>query len=148
MSKSIYGGGGGGISVISTQPIYGNIGPTQCCTVVQPSIPPIAILQQIAAMVEAMKSAIEKFYPATSAIAQLVADMNVRVFVPFVVGVRLAWIKRYAKQTILNEQGETVEVTQTFDNYSEVHRLQLKDLYLAAGRDWRTDPMFIALGLV
>lgn len=147
MSKSIY--GGGGTSVISSAPsLYGNIGTTQCCTVVQPSVPPIAILQQIAAMVEAMKSAIEKFYPATSAVAQLVADMSVRAFVPFVVGVRLIWIKRYAKQTILNEQGETVEITQTFDNYSEVHRLQLKDLYLAAGRDWRTDPMFIALGLV
>jgi hypothetical protein len=116
--------------------------------VVQPSIPPIAILQQIAAMVEAMKSAIEKFYPAAQSVSTYVGLISTKAYLPFVIAVRLEWVARYSKQTILNEQGETVEVTQKFDNYSEVHRLQLKDLYLSFGRDWRTDPMFIALGLV
>jgi hypothetical protein len=147
MSKSIYGGGrsGGGRSI--TQTIYGDV-TNQCCTSIEPSVAPTQILQQLVAMIEKMKTAIEQFYPPSYAISQYTARLDFRVLVPFVVGVRLAWIKKYGTQTIVDIDGNVTEVSRKFDDTSEVDRLQLKDLYLAAGRDWRTDPMFIKLGLV
>jgi hypothetical protein len=150
MSKSIY--GGRTIGAITKQQIYGNVingvDPTQCCTVVQPSIPPIQILQQMVALIEKMKSAIEKFYPAGQSISQYIGEIKLSIRLPFTVIVRLRWIELYATETIVDIDGNISTIKKPFDKNSEVHHLQLKDLYLAAGRDWRTDPMFIALGLV
>ena len=152
MSKSIYGGGGSRTMALSTHQIYGNVttgvDTTQCCTAIHPSVAPTAILQQLVAIIGQLKTAIEKFYPPSEAVSQFVGQMNMRIGVPFVIYVRLAWIEVYGTQTVIDIDGSVEKVSRKFDSSSEVDRLQLKDLYLAGGRDWRTDPMFIKMGLV
>ncbi len=48
--------------------------------------------------------------------------------IPFVIRVRLAWVKMYPGKE--------------FDETNPVHLSQIKDIYLMNGQDWRTDPLF------
>jgi hypothetical protein len=132
--------------------IYGNQSAsgsgTQCCTSIQPTIPPFVLLQQLVQTLEKMKTAIEKFYPPAQAVSIYIGTIPARAFVPPAIGFRLAWIQTYGKETIIDIDGNIAEVTRKFNANSEIDRLQLMDLYLAAKFDWRTDPMFIKMGLV
>jgi hypothetical protein len=153
MSKSIYGGGNGGdVMAIRTHQIYGSFSGGSdapiCCNAIEPSVPPLAVLEQLMFIIQNMKTAISQFYPRAMGLAPIVGNMSMSAGLPFVVLVRMKWIELYGKETVVAADGSFENVIVPFNKYSETHRLQLKDLYLAAGRDWRTDPMFIALGLV
>ena len=99
-------------------------------------------------MIEQIKSAIEKFYPSVVATSIYIGKMKATAYVPFVVAVRLEWIVVYGTQSVIDIDGNVEKISRKFDSTSEVDRLQLKDLYLRYGEDWRTDPMFIKMGLV
>lgn len=152
MSKSIYGGGGSRTLALTTHQIYGNVTTgfdmTQCCTVIKPSVAPATLLQQFVAMIEQMKTAIDKFYPPSNSVSIYIGKLATTAYIPFVIAVRLKWIEVYGTQTVIDNDGNAEKIARKFDSSSEVDRLQLKDLYLAVGQDWRTDPMFIKLGLV
>lgn len=137
---------------VRTHQIYGNFSSgfdaVSCCSSIEPTVPPLAVLEQLMMIIQKMKITVERFYPRAMAVAMIIGRMGFSASVPFVVSVRLKWIDQYGTKTIAGENGVIENITVKFDKNSEVHRLQLKDLYLSAGMDWRTDPMFIALGLV
>lgn len=101
----------------STPLTYANACPDIC--------QPIPTLDAILKLVVATTYVVDQFFPKEKAMAPYVAKMGFRGAVPIPIFVRLAWKKQYPGVT--------------YDN-TRIQILQLKDVYLQYGFDWKTDP--------
>ena len=104
-----------------------------CCTTVTLPTLPTALLQYLVTIAENMKSAIEKFYPPAASLAQYVAELNFTVRADISLVVRLRWVDVYGKETVISETGEVTIIRRKFDKTSQIHLLQIKDIYLSFG---------------
>ena len=81
-----------------------------------------------------VQQSLQQFFDPMRAVSQFIAKMSARGFVPIPIFVRLYW----------REHDPDVR----FDINNAIHRLQIKDIYLMYGWDYRADPLFKdALGL-
>ena len=81
-----------------------------------------------------VQESINEFFPSTTAVSRMIADMSARASVPPPIFIRLAWLERYDGQP--------------FDVDNPLDRLTIKRLYLEYGLDHTRDPLFKdALGL-
>ena len=126
MSRSIYGSNKG------TRPIYGISKKLETECICLPEVSPIIGLQLLHAYLENLKTAIERFYNSAFGIAPVVANMTMRAVVATPVLMRIHWVK------------ENPGVK--FDKTNPIHKDGLKFIYNINNRDWRSDPLFKALG--
>jgi len=78
--------------------------------------------------------ALQQYYQPARAVSDFIARMTARCAIPPVVFVRLAWRNSHS--------------TELFNINNPINRLQIKDIYLAYGFEYRNDPLFKdALGL-
>ena len=119
-SKSVYG------SRFGEKQIYGISSIPPCDTTVCTSMFPMKLyLDALTNTIGNMIEVIDKFFPATLAFAQVIADMSITSSVPPGMFVRLVWAKRNPGVKFIND---------TLNN------IQLKQIYLEFDLDWRSDP--------
>ncbi|NDE18240.1 hypothetical protein EBZ80_25315 [bacterium] len=97
-----------------------------CACVAEP--PPEIGLQLFASTLLFFKNAIEKFFPRIGINAPFTAAMRVSGVLPPAIVVRLIWGKRYPGVK--------------FNPQSQIHLLQIKDIYLEVRADWNKDILF------
>jgi hypothetical protein len=115
--KSIYGFG-------RSNGVSDGAGPCVCV----PEPPPEIGLQLLSSTLLFFKNAIEKFFPRMNINAPFTAPMSVRGKLPAYIVVRLLWGKRYPGVK--------------FNTQSQIHLMQIKDLYLEVRADWSKDVLF------
>ena len=81
------------------------------------------------AMIESLRTTIDKLFPATELKAPFVAPMGATGGVPVPIFIRLAWRKRY---TGVKFEGTNIQLG------------QLIDLYMSYNLDWKTDKYIVA----
>ena len=88
----------------------------------------------VEASIMKVQQSLQQYFEVMRVVSQMVARMTARGRVPIPIFVRLYW----------REYNPNVK----FDINNPIHRLQIKDIYLLYGWDYRTDPIFKdALGL-
>jgi hypothetical protein len=89
-------------------------------------------LQLLRSIIRNMRTAIERFYNSAFGVAPVVANMRMTATLPTSIVMRLRWI---------DNNPDT-----KFDKTNPYHLDGLKFVYNINNRDWRTDPLFIAMG--
>ncbi len=90
-------------------------------------------LQKLASILQKLRTVIERFYNPAAGVAPVVANMTMRAGVSTAVLMRLLWV----------DANPGVK----YDKTNPTHLDGLKFIFNLNNRDWRKDPMFIALGL-
>ena len=93
-------------------------------------VPSFSPLDQISALIDVisnMEILFKNYFKATGVVLPLHATMGVGARTNAAVGTRIIW--RHENPGIM------------FNRDSEIHRLQLKSIYLNNGWNWRTDPL-------
>lgn len=116
--KSIYGG-----SESVSNPVYYNTVPyilsDACCT---------NALKALSSLFSVLESVVEMFFPSTSILAPMIANMSAKATVSDKVYVRLIWRHQYQD---------------VFSPENLIQRLQIKDIYILEGLDYSSDPLFM-----
>jgi hypothetical protein len=122
IARSIYGG------APAAKQIYGISENDRTSCVCVPSFSPLDQISALIDVVSNLEILFRNYFKATGVVLPLHASMRVGARTNPAVGVRVIW--RY-------ENPGTV-----FDRTSDIHRLQLKMIYLNNGWNWRNDPLF------
>jgi len=115
------------------RPIYGisNARTTGCHCVPDP---PLAnALLGLQSILVKLRTVIDKFFNPFFGVSQVVGTMTMKATVPTVVFMRLKWIETHPNTK--------------FDKTNPTHLDDIKFLYNLDNKDWRTDPLFKALGM-
>ncbi len=124
-NKSVYG------SRYGEKQIYGVSSIPPCDTTLCTNMFPLKLyLDALTNTIGSMLDVIDKFFPSTSAFAQVIADMDVASNVPPGMFVRLVWSKRNPSVKFTNNQ---------------LNNIHLKQIYLEFDLDWRSDPFLTAV---
>jgi len=94
--------------------------------------PPLSnALLKLRSVLEKLRSVIDKFYNPFFGMAEVIGNMSMSAKVSFPVFIRLKWIEEHPNTK--------------FDKTNATHLDDIRFLYNLYNKDWRTDPMFIAL---
>jgi hypothetical protein len=117
--KSIYGG-----ATSASNPVYYDTVPyvlsDTCCT---------NALKSLSSFFSVLESVVEMFFPSTSILAPMIANMSAKATVSDKVYVRLIWRHEYPGMV--------------FSPDNLIQRLQIKSIYIQEGLDYSIDPLFM-----
>ena len=115
------------------RPIYGiSSGLGNGCHCV-PDPPLSNALLKLRSVLEKLRTVIDRFYNPFFGVAQVVGVMSMSAKVSLPVLIRLKWIEEHPNTK--------------FDKTNVAHLDDIRFLYNLANKDWKTDPMFVELGV-
>lgn len=86
------------------------------------------IIRNTSGMMHSMIDTVDKYFPNTEIVTQVVAQMRGLAMLPPKLFVRVTWRQRYPSVF--------------FDDRNVIHRLQIKGIYIEFGGDYCDDPLF------
>jgi len=114
------------------RPVYGTPCKRRAC---EPAISPSVGLTTLLSIVSTLETLVRDFFNPTEVRFPFGATMSVGAYIPVSIGVRLIW--KYENPGVY------------FDRTDNIHRLQIKAIYLALDReaDWMKDVLYSLSGV-